>query len=74
MATATCGAVPPLAASVTWNKTGKFAAIFCELLVPPQNPLTCTPAQPVSLACHLAKLCAEDLPFHLASVAIFCVA
>ncbi|KAK9838071.1 hypothetical protein WJX84_003675 [Apatococcus fuscideae] len=29
MATATCGAVPPLAASVTWNKTGKYAAIFC---------------------------------------------
>ncbi|KAK9834606.1 hypothetical protein WJX74_005599 [Apatococcus lobatus] len=32
MATATCGAVPPLAASVTWNKTGKYAAIFSAFL------------------------------------------
>lgn len=31
MATAICGAVPPLAASITWAKTSKFAAITCEL-------------------------------------------
>ena len=30
MATATCGAVPPLAASITWAKTSKFAAITCK--------------------------------------------
>ena len=30
MATATCGAVPPLAASITWAKNSKFAAITCE--------------------------------------------
>jgi len=30
MATATCGAVPPLAASITWAKTSKLAAITCE--------------------------------------------
>ncbi|KAL3163035.1 hypothetical protein ABBQ32_009460 [Trebouxia sp. C0010 RCD-2024] len=32
MATAICGAVPPLAASVTWAKTSKFAAITSAIV------------------------------------------